>query len=194
MKKHLHTRGDDNDALKHFQSSEETPPRKWRRLLPLRPSWPTDRNTSTHMETTGDAKRKQTFDWKHLHTRGDDAWPLTETPSNLETPPPTWRQLQISGFILLRVGNTSTLVGMTFLLTLFGTIGLKHIHSCEDDVTHAATQLIKQETHPLLWRRITVTSNRLEPERNTSTTVEKKDITSKLHQHPKKHLHTRGDD
>ena len=131
--KHLHVRGEDFSKKYLGYELEETPPRTWRRPTTIRRPDLRLRNTSTYVEKTEQKSRTCANKEKHLHVRGEDrhavasADDLKETPPrtwrrlNLgvigpggsETPPRTWRRPMSKAMCLSNVRNTSTYVEKT---------------------------------------------------------------------------------
>ena len=194
FEKHLHGRGEDPYQDDRAQAFPETPPRTWRRQHVTHESLERLGNTSTDVEKTrrlyGDWRRW----WKHLHGRGEDSrmWPTAE--SQLETPPRTWRRLELWYNGQGRLRNTSTDVEKTFFSYVIRWCLRKHLHGRGEDL-HGIQKLQNfTETPPRTWRRLPSLLSFLRRQRNTSTDVEKTESHLVNSGVERKHLHGRGED
>ena len=79
----------------HLHGHAETPPRTWRRRSKARQSRRLIGNTSTDVEKTRLPLRASHKEAKHLHGRGEDPSSICGTRARLETPPRTWRRLDL---------------------------------------------------------------------------------------------------
>ena len=70
--KHLHGRGEDVPMALLAHSSQETPPRTWRRRKVVTRNGSCYRNTSTDVEKTSQKVQHRISAEKHLHGRGED--------------------------------------------------------------------------------------------------------------------------
>ena len=111
--KHLHGRGEDTDEPPIILDAWETPPRTWRRQVPLADSSSFWRNTSTDVEKTCQLTWEPNQQQKHLHGRGEDSVVRMESGTLAETPPRTWRRPNAVFEAVCRAGNTSTDVEKT---------------------------------------------------------------------------------
>ena len=152
--KHLHGRGEDHlaaenradrvgntstDVEKTVKAKvcadmyPETPPRTWRRRIILFPCVLFRRNTSTDVEKTAFDQQSVRQIEKHLHGRGEDISVLLMVLSYGETPPRTWRRLDLSVDLLFDCRNTSTDVEKTNSWTLESRSLWKHLHGRGED-------------------------------------------------------------
>ena len=68
------------------------------------------------MEKTGRCNVPQSWRWKHLHERGENAAKEQQEDEQEETPPRTWRKRRSGEIYKSRLGNTSTNVEKTLFV------------------------------------------------------------------------------
>ena len=171
--KHLHGRGEDSLRKKPSKTTQETPPRTWRRRSGPTASTDYLGNTSTDVEKTRSEDFRLGTIQKHLHGRGEDPTTAELIRSGEETPPRTWRrpiaQLDIRG----RAGNTSTDVEKTSTAATPRSRSRKHLHGRGEDLITTLLRRTLLETPPRTWRRPSGHISARLIQRNTSTDVEK---------------------
>ena len=111
-----------------------------------------------------------------------------------ETPPRTWRRLISHLSLLVRCGNTSTDVEKTSLGGSVPVVGGKHLHGRGEDKQTNCGKWLAPETPPRTWRRRACKEPTLLWLRNTSTDVEKTEVSFSHVVSLWKHLHGRGED
>ncbi len=131
---------------------------------------------------------------KHLHVRGEDVTVNTQNELLLETPPRTWRRQPREERSSAMNRNTSTYVEKTFSPFRYSKREQKHLHVRGEDQHLTDRSLPRWETPPRTWRRHLITSTTTTNSRNTSTYVEKTDVSQWRGFALRKHLHVRGED
>ncbi len=192
--KHLHARGEDEAAEEMRSRLAETPPRTWRRQRQHNEIAKEMRNTSTHVEKTVTARRRQRACGKHLHARGEDLMSASLWVERPETPPRTWRRPHSHRSRRSRHRNTSTHVEKTLNTKEVYSLYRKHLHARGEDDADLRMENEPVETPPRTWRRQFPSAPNRNGVRNTSTHVEKTSAPSAISRCHRKHLHARGED
>ena len=131
---------------------------------------------------------------KHLHGRGEDFGILTACRTKEETPPRTWRRRVNRHRTNALHGNTSTDVEKTHASNSKVLKTQKHLHGRGEDCINASLTARTLETPPRTWRRLANLFSYLSLSRNTSTDVEKTEVSFGHVVSLRKHLHGRGED
>ena len=184
------------DSYQHvlLLDDEETSPHAWSRLRNDGPVGLISRNISTCVEQTSSHTTPTSTGWKHLHMRGADTLRYFPMTFPRETSPHAWsRQLQVDSIAGL-VGNISTCVEQTSLLSSRHLYIEKHLHMRGADHVGSLHPKMNAETSPHAWSRLNPDARNHPANGNISTCVEQTGRLRRFEDEEEKHLHMRGAD
>ena len=171
----------------------ETPPHTWRKFDQVFITEPLVRNTSTYVEKILSGLPKPFAGRKHLHIRGENRITCLSVPLKTETPPHTWRKCTDKREIRVCLRNTSTYVEKIESSESSPLISRKHLHIRGENKCGEGLLNKSPETPPHTWRKCRHCALNLCIAGNTSTYVEKIQMSPLAAATRKKHLHIRGE-